>query len=673
MIITEFIFNDKDAIEETLNIIDKLLSEENVGNLTVEEKTAIEEQKADLEEKLGDIEAAEGKMETVEDTVSSLPEADKVTGENKTAIEDALDVIEDLLSEENVGNLTAEEKATVEEQKAELTGKLDVIQIVEDTIDILQNERDNIPSKDVITTESKDEVVELLDIIKDLQENNPSNLTEEQKVVIEGLREELQGKIDRIQMIEDSLNEIENESAALPGYDDITSDNKEDIKDIIKDIENILTDEKENLSQEEKEALEEQKKELEDKVSFIEEIEKYEPVSGDFKNTTEPKSNDLNADLANGSNELIGIIPLEKTEKEHVAKSEDVKVYLEVSDITKTITEDAKELIETEIEDKEIAIYLDINLFKQIGEREPKKIPNTNGLVTITFRVPSSLVNTDSSVTRKYQVVRIHEGKVTIIDVVYDETTGMISFETDQFSTYAIVYKDQPIENDAGENDKPNADGNNNQNVGENSKPNAGENEKNNAEENNKPNVDSNESALNGEQQTNIPKAEEVASIPSETEELLSDALEKIQGIVPGIQPGPYVEISKAQAGEGNEEQQFTIEIPNELIKDGRTYYLVAVDDKGNIVVLQSEDIKDGVLTFTGNPNFIYQIVYEDGVSYLADKLNENGYPVDENGDVVTVEAANCFWHYIILVSALIGIVLLELTLLLEEKAECLL
>jgi LPXTG-motif cell wall-anchored protein len=104
-----------------------------------------------------------------------------------------------------------------------------------------------------------------------------------------------------------------------------------------------------------------------------------------------------------------------------------------------------------------IAVYLDINLFKQIGEREPKKVPNTKGLVTITFKVPSNLVNTDSSVTRKYQVVRVHEGEVTIIDVVYDETTGMISFETDKFSTYAIVYKDQPIENDAGEsgtNDK---------------------------------------------------------------------------------------------------------------------------------------------------------------------------------------------------------------------------
>ncbi|MBO7179743.1 MAG: hypothetical protein J6V78_05325, partial [Clostridia bacterium] len=446
--------DNKTAIEDALGIIENLLSEEKVGNLTTEEKAKIEEQKADLEEKLENIKAAEEKMETVEDTVTTLPEAEKVTSDNKTAIEDALDVIKDLLSEENIGNLTAEEKAEIEDQKADLTEKLDVIQIVEDTLDVLQSEKGNIPSKDVITTESKDEVVKLLDIIKALQENNPNNMTEEQKDVIECLREELQEKMERIQTIEDSLNEIENESASQPDYDDITSDNKEDIKDIIKDIENILKDENENLSQQEKDALKEQKNELENKVAFIEQIEKYEPVSGDFKNTTEPEINDLNADLDNDSNELIGIIPLEKTEKEHVAKSEDVKVYLEVSNITKTITEEAKELIETEVKDKKIAVYLDINLFKQIGEREPKKVPNTKGLVTITFKVPSNLVNTDNSVTRKYQVVRVHEGKVSIIDVVYDETTGMISFETDKFSTYAIVYKDVPV-NDNDDNSTP--------------------------------------------------------------------------------------------------------------------------------------------------------------------------------------------------------------------------
>ena len=64
------------------------------------------------------------------------------------------------------------------------------------------------------------------------------------------------------------------------------------------------------------------------------------------------------------------------------------------------------------------------------------------------------------------------------------------------------------------------------------------------------------------------------------------------------------------------------------------------------------------MLTFTGNPNSVYQIVYEDGTAYLDDMLNENGFLVDENGDVITVNTNQCFWHYIIIVLALIGIAL---------------
>ena len=66
---------------------------------------------------------AEEGMKEVNDTATSLPNANEVTSEDKGSIEDALKVIEELLSEENVSNLTAEEKANIEKQKAELEEK----------------------------------------------------------------------------------------------------------------------------------------------------------------------------------------------------------------------------------------------------------------------------------------------------------------------------------------------------------------------------------------------------------------------------------------------------------------------------------------------------------------------------------------------------------------------
>lgn len=200
--------------------------------------------------------------------------------------------------------------------------------------------------------------------------------------------------------------------------------------------------------------------------------------------------------------------------------------------------------------------------------------------------------------------------------------------------------------------------------------PNDGQSDKQNNGESNRPNDgesdtldnDSSESAQNEGEQKDIPEAELVDSISTKAEELLSNAVEIIQDKVPDVQPGPYVQISQVQGDEGNKEnenQQFTIKILDELVKEDRTYYLVKVDDNGNIVILQNEDIKDGVLTFTGKSNSIYQMLYEDTTVYLAGMLNENGYLADENGDAITVDMKYCFWHYIIIVLALIGITLL--------------
>ena len=182
-------------------------------------------------------------------------------------------------------------------------------------------------------------------------------------------------------------------------------------------------------------------------VEFIEKIEKYEPVAGDFENTTDSEENDKKGNLVNKSEELITIIPLDKIEKQHVAKGEKVQVYLVVTDISETVSNDDKDLIDEAIGDKEVGAYIDLTLFKQIGEREASKVPNTNGKVQITVEVPADLLAENANVAGKYQIVRVHEGETTIIDTVFDEATGTITFETDKFSTYALVYEAENVDN----------------------------------------------------------------------------------------------------------------------------------------------------------------------------------------------------------------------------------
>ena len=166
-----------------------------------------------------------------------------------------------------------------------------------------------------------------------------------------------------------------------------------------------------------------------------------EPSAGTVKNDTNTKDNAFSGNL-NETSEALADKVLTKEEKERIANGESVKVYLEVKDISDTVSETDKEKVEAAKGDAELGMYLDLSLYKKIGNDDPKKVANTNGTVTIVIEVPTKLVNKDSGVTRTYQIVRVHNGKAEVINCKYDAEAGTITFETDKFSTYALVYKD---------------------------------------------------------------------------------------------------------------------------------------------------------------------------------------------------------------------------------------
>ena len=166
-----------------------------------------------------------------------------------------------------------------------------------------------------------------------------------------------------------------------------------------------------------------------------------EPSAGTVKNDTNTKDNAFSGNL-NETSEALADKVLTKEEKERIANGESVKVYLEVKDISDAVTKTDKEKVEAAKGDAELGMYLDLSLYKKIGNDDPKKVANTNGTVTIVIEVPTKLVNKDSGVTRTYQIVRVHNGKAEVINCKYDAEAGTITFETDKFSTYALVYKD---------------------------------------------------------------------------------------------------------------------------------------------------------------------------------------------------------------------------------------
>ena len=126
-----------------------------------------------------------------------------------------------------------------------------------------------------------------------------------------------------------------------------------------------------------------------------------------------------------------------------VADGDTLRVWLEVTDITGTISSESRALLEAAAGDYTIGDYIDISLFKQLAsETEATRLTSTEQPVVITITIPESLINHDSSVTREYEVIRNHQGNAMVLPVTYDEAAGTLTFETDVFSDYAIAYKD---------------------------------------------------------------------------------------------------------------------------------------------------------------------------------------------------------------------------------------
>lgn len=138
--------------------------------------------------------------------------------------------------------------------------------------------------------------------------------------------------------------------------------------------------------------------------------------------------------------ELLDAIGLTAAEKKAIANGANVNVVLNVN--VKTLTEKEAKLIESVIGKNKMVETYDINLLLQIAGLADRNITDPSSAIGITITIPDKFINTDTSVKRVYRMVRIHDGKATVIDGTFDANTKQFTFATDGFSTYALVYED---------------------------------------------------------------------------------------------------------------------------------------------------------------------------------------------------------------------------------------
>ena len=135
-----------------------------------------------------------------------------------------------------------------------------------------------------------------------------------------------------------------------------------------------------------------------------------------------------------GETDQIKEAVLTEADKEKLAKGSTIEISLHSKMMQ--VAEADKTVITAMLDGKEIGFYLDLSLIKNIDGVE-EKVSQLSSPIRITIDIPVAYRATN----RAFTIVRVHNGVATeLVDLDNDPNT--ITFETDQFSTYALAYKD---------------------------------------------------------------------------------------------------------------------------------------------------------------------------------------------------------------------------------------
>lgn len=108
------------------------------------------------------------------------------------------------------------------------------------------------------------------------------------------------------------------------------------------------------------------------------------------------------------------------------------------------IDDDTVALIEKTVEGKyNLLSFYDVSLITVTDNDDVVGyVTETDESVKVTLGLPTEMPKLEEGYSRKYYVIRIHNGEAEIIKDVTDNGDGTVSFKSDKFSTYAIAYVD---------------------------------------------------------------------------------------------------------------------------------------------------------------------------------------------------------------------------------------
>ena len=163
-------------------------------------------------------------------------------------------------------------------------------------------------------------------------------------------------------------------------------------------------------------------------------------VEGDITRSTDTTTGE--EITLDSSNEII-LDSIDATSKNKVKHGENIEIWIEINNVTETIGEDRLTLINDNLGDNTLGAIYDISLYKKLeSDPEKVKLETTNEELSFSLKIPDNLVSNDKNVLRTYKIIRIHNEEIETLDTTYDKDEQKISFNSDKFSEFALVYND---------------------------------------------------------------------------------------------------------------------------------------------------------------------------------------------------------------------------------------
>ncbi len=187
------------------------------------------------------------------------------------------------------------------------------------------------------------------------------------------------------------------------------------------------------------------------------------PNSGKIETDKEQGENTPDADFGMSKEDLANAV-LTTEEQKLLATGTDMKIILSIDNMNASVNQSDKQAVTGKAEKYKVGQYLDINLYKLIGS-DRIQVSQTNRKIKLVLTIPDDLKNADSKTTRSYAVVRVHNKAAELLSDT-DNDKATITFETDRFSTYALVYKDTAISGGDDGNTNGKVDGSDKTNKG---------------------------------------------------------------------------------------------------------------------------------------------------------------------------------------------------------------